>query len=563
MGICNNFARLLYSKVKTENNGLPFHCIHPDSVIEDTTTLMIDMTQILYSSCSKNLDAFHFKTIHYSSPLEFLRSNDPVGHIEFDKKTGHITNFIEQFTMKTVVSLLIQKIMSLWKKWSFESRARGIDCKLKYIFLVLDGDSPPAKSHTRSKRISRSHITSLTKNFKSWMEYNKCMPKDFNSLTQNLRVRFYKFEWTMFPNNYLLGSIQRFLQMKDWKRNIIEHLIDSFKSVNIQNCSAYLAVGNTQDTQIKELTNLMSTECDEFLPSKIPYKEADVIIPYLWSFVSKHQEGSVCILSNDSDMIVTLFALGDPRMKILTKVGAPRQIGKKGWNFRKRDKMSFMGNMTAFAVSPDIKDIPRQRLLDLLLHLTMGGCDYVESFPKCGPVTILRGIDYFIDRHESRWWTPIFHVVKFLKCRDLSKYMKDIFCDEETDDIISIPVDDFALNEQTVKIAKKILYSVPNTFPIRILDKIYVVQLVENDISNAIYWYHCQCKSSRRPKKKLCVSNESFISSIRRRLFYLSIMCDTRLDMESVITYSKTFSLRCGYDKDKSFDYINSINAVY
>ena len=565
MGICNNFARLLYSKVKSGKNELPFNCIHPDVVIQDTKTLMIDMTQMLYSACGGNLDAFRYKTMNYSSPIEFLSSNDPIGHVEFDKRTGRIHNYIEQFTIKDVVSLLTQKVTLLWKKWSFESRARGMDCKLKYIFLVLDGDSPVAKSHTKSKRLSRSNFTILNKNMKSWMENNHRIPTNINCLIQQLKTRYYQFEWpNKLSNNFLFGSIQRFLQTKDWKRKILEQLIESFKRIEpYPNCSLYLTIGHTKDIEIPQVINLMSNgDNDNFLPNIIPYKEADVIIPYLWHYVSKNQEGSVCIMSNDSDMIVTLFAIGDPRMKILTKVGSSssssqRKTSTKSCFFRKKDKMCLMKNLTAFAVSEDITNVQPQRMLECLIHLTMGGCDYVESFPKCGPVTILRGTEYFLERYDPRWWVPIFsNVIKFLKFKDLTQY--EIF--KQPDEIVNIPIEEFENNSEILNIVKEIINFIPNTFPIRIKDKIYIVQLKEEeDVGRAIYWYHSQCMLDRTVKKRPFVKDSSFISSMRRRLYYLSVICDTRLDMESIIK-EKEFASRFGYDKDQSYSYIDSIS---
>ena len=565
MGICNNFAGLLYSKVKSEKNDLPFQCVHPDVIIEDTTTLMIDMTQMLYSSCNSNLEAFRYKTVSHSTPMEFLCSGEPVGHIDFDKRTGRIQNSIEQFTIRDVVSLLTHRIRFLWKKWSFESRARGMDCKLRNIFLVLDGDSPAAKAHTKSKRLSRSTFTTLVKNMKSWMENNHCLPKNIHPLVQNLRTRFYRFEWkNVLSDNYLFGSIQRLLQSKDWKECIMEGMIESFKKIEpFPNCSVYLASGNKEHMKMPQIIKLSGndTDDDSFLPDTIPYKEADVIIPYLWHFISKNQNGGLCIMSNDSDMIVTIFALGDERMRILTKVGSSmsRRREKKSCFFTRKDKMCLMRNMSAFAVSEKVRGISPRRMLEFLIHLTMGGSDYVEGFPKCGPVTILRGMEHFLDMSQSDLWTPIFgNLVKFLRYKDLTE--NEVFTRPE--DVVSICVDEFAHNKDAAYIFKDVLKFIPDTFPIRIHDKIYIVQLRQDeDVSFALAWYHSQCNFSRiAKKKKQPLKPSSFISSMRRRLYYLSIICDTRLDMESIIN-DKIVALRCGYDRDKSYGYVDSISV--
>ena len=130
---------------------------------------------------------------------------------------------------------------------------------------------------------------------------------------------------------------------------------------------------------------------------------------------------------------------------------------------------------------------------------------------------------------------------------------------KKPDDVVNLPVDIFGHDNEPVSIFRDILKFVPDTFPIRILDKIYIVQLnTEENVRGIINWYQAQCKTTRKIPSKRIVHTVNFLSSMRRRLYYLSIICDTRMDMENMIT-DNNFAMRCGYDGGHSYRYVTSM----
>lgn len=519
MGICSNFAQLLFRGIKDgSSRDFPMTSLPSDTIVEETRILFVDITQWMYgiSSCQRDKVC---RIVEYHTPMDFLQSNDPIGSIEFDVITGRVVNRIEKFQLSDTADILVQRTRSLLGRWSFESRSRSIESRISHLFLVLDGDTPKAKTQTRRKRILRSQTHCLQRNMKEWMEKNG-LSSDFES-----SLHFHKFQND--EEGFYYGSIQRFLQSREYRSHILDEFISKLADMDSEfKCHIYLVAGPKEKAKSRTLHVLKKKGMPIVdLPKEVPYREADVIIPHLWTSIRGQVKGRACFLSNDSDAIITLLALKDPRLFLLTRVGS-RAKGDKGWSLRDRDVTRFMKDMSAFVFTPKLLEEPETHL-DLLLHLTMGGTDYVETFPRCGPVTLLKGAKIILSVEKR-----IFKNVAFL---------------EEGDDKVSFHIN-FLHTKEVYRQASQLLLSQPNLFPIRLGDQVYFVKLLQDARNSSVLeWYN--------GKKK--ISQSEFVASMRRRLFFLSLISDSHFDIENRITLSTDFSLRCGYDREKDYTFVD------
>lgn len=531
-------AKLASSILYNSFTSNPYLSVSNSSMLlSSTTCLLVDLTQTFYTASTYAVPITHRVTQKYDSIVPITsKEGGPIGDLEIDDK-GKVINVVETFTLDEVVHVLMKNILMIKEKWITACKEKFTKPALKTIFLFVDGDSPVAKSETARKR-------------NSYVRYHKAIGIECDKILSlkkrkkevmavvSSKMEPVKYEVNEGGGLLIEGSIRRFLRSKENRSLILNQLVsimtesvhDSLRDVTI-----YLCLGHTanKDRKLGPITKL----CGDYNHPKfntlnekgIPYMEADVGIPYLWTLV-RNFEKNACVLTKDSDFLITLLSLADKNIHLLWDVPGP----KKKW-------CNIYDNLVAFS-SKEISSI-RNRL-DLLLHLTIGGCDYVEDFPKCGTVSIMNGFKMISKNSHETFFPNV-----------------NFFVAPGTDDIHVFDINEVTDDTSTkVQMTKNLVYSNEELFCIRLGDLVYLIGLNDEENEKPLRWYTNRCGKSTKSAKEGKV--KQFAHSMKRRLYFLTMITETRLTLERDIDQNYCLARKCGYISNDSYKFENKITRT-
>ena len=505
-----------------------------ENVLSSTTSLFVDMTQSFYTASVHGIPVVHRSTTKHTSIAPLIsREGGPIGELEIDDRGG-VTNIIETFTLDQVAHVLMRSIFRLKEKWMAACDARNVNSSLRTIFLFVDGDSPVAKSETAKKRKSTNQrMKSIERECDKVMSMKR-RKKEIMAIVSS-KMEPVKHEVMEGGGLLIEGSLRRFLRRKENRSVILNHLV-SVMTDSVHDClrhlTIYLCLGHsdTQGTLDDQMIKLSGDYNHPMFTSMkkrgIPHLEADVMIPYMWSNI-KEVEKMACVVSKDSDFLVTLLALADPNLHMMWTV---EQGGK--------EKYIVYDNLVAIHAKP--VDIPRNRL-DLLLHLTMGGCDYVEGFPSCGKVAMLTGLKAIMERRDH----VFFPNVSFAHSTD-GKGILSFLIDEATD-----------ATSYTLKWAKALLASDKDLFCVRLEDTVYLLKVNHLYNDTPLQWYTNRCSTPSKAVRE--GMRTEFASAMKRRMYFLSNVTETRVGLERDIVNSCDLAMKCGYISNAGYSYENKM----
>lgn len=513
MGLYPRLASTITEEVARGKSSLPLRLVPSDTVFQETSIMFVDLTQYLFISANMKMTGLYRKRICYDSWKEFLDSDDPIGEVQYQEGTGEVTNVIDVFDAELPGTLLSRKIEALESEWRNGCETRGVDCNLRTIILAIDGDSPPAKMTTRKKRIQQSPASATVKRIRGWCN---------DPVVDETRLQCRMFASCEDSDGRTVASLQRFLCHRRNRDVIVEQMISILRKNTHINTTLYVARGRgyqEQDVQLVRVSGIYMHLSQ--LPESIPYFEADSIIPYLWSYVKNQESGAIAV-TRDSDMLVTLLSMDDPKFRLLTRM--PRSS--------LTDEMFLFESKVAVS-SDQQKRVSTDVHLDILLHLTIGGSDYVENFPRLGVVGIMRGIGSILGGH-----------VRVPRCIRRVR----------SGDLVSFEHDSIQIGGVEWHRLRNVLDSDDSLFPIRVRDKVILVRLDESLAKDSVAWYKSHCKSERKSVTDKEV--QTFVMAMRRRLFFLSMMTECRVGMELDMCWQKDIAVKCGYDYTNDFAYL-------
>lgn len=520
MGLYPRLASAIFDDVARGNSSLPLRLVSSETVLKDTSIMFVDLTQYLFVSATMKMSGLYRKEIHYDSCHEFLNCDDPIGEVRRDERTGRVTNMLDSFHADLPGCLLARRIELLESQWRMTCDTRGISSNLRTIILVVDGDSPPAKSRTRKKRSNQSSATALLKLVRLWCKE----PFDEDSLQQRM------FASHIESDGRTVTSLQRFMCHRKNRDDIVSQMISTLKKNTYINSTLYVSRGRCHDTQNDQMIRVSGIHMHlSRLPDSIPYFEADSIIPYLWSYV-KEQENCAVVVTRDSDMLVTMLSMDDPKFHLLCNVSGSFV----------NDDLVFFDNKVA--MKTDREKLPSSNLhLQILLHLTMGGCDYAENFPRLGVVGIMTGLDCILNGRRVPF------CIKRVTWREVKDKGEDGEC-------VSFDHDSIQVGGEAWHRLREIVASDDHLFPIRLGDRVIVIRLDESLVRETVAWYKARCKG----KGKSVGDEESraFVMGMRRRLFFLSMVTECRFGLELDMCWQSDVAKKCGYDDTNDFAYM-------
>lgn len=527
MGLCcllgkEIFHRAVQTKVKQRRRRhiTWIQPVTPKQVFSTTNTLLIDAIQMFYESLD-TIDISKEEIIKYSSMKELIDSGDDIGDLTKNRKTGAITNRVYTFSLDEIVIAIGKNLFTLVDNWKEAAARYDAEDRIEHVFLCMDGTGVSPKHRRRKK----------------------------NSLISDVRE--------VVPGSMYRGSLERFMRRRKHQLEVLDSLTTLMQqSSNITSHvpSFYLVTGTLQDKEKKydlcfkiggkythpHFRNLKSQH--------ISYLEADSIIPMVWSTI---QDGKnrACVITKDSDMIITLLALADPRLLLASEVTGTCDI----------DFLETLDNTVVFRAGEAVS-MQKQHQLEMLLHLTMGGNDYVEAFPTIDSEAILCGIDV-MRQHQPR--RRFFSCVSFITWNevkavldannverdDYSRCAKFHYTDLMENGIHRLVLTSITLNCQYI-------------YPIRLSRYIYLVAYDPEDTTDCYDWYAKRCSehsnqtaSSFEQKLLENVSmREAFKESMKRRFYSLSLVTDTRPDDEWISLLHKDMATKYGYTE--THDYV-------
>ena len=516
MGICPKFTSLLIESLLKGGTKFPLRIPDALEVLSNTTTMLVDLTQLLYIS---NNQKCLTEIMVYENIQDFIKSSDPIGEIVITG--GRVENRLHLFREEDASDLVVQRIISLESKWRRACRSSGTMCKLKSIFLIIDGDSPAAKNETRKKRHASSQVSCTMRKLEA---IAKAQGIDITADEVNLKGRFYECEKR--EDNYMLASMPRFLVQKDKRDKIISQLTKKLTQLHFNTTDMYIVHGQEDGVPCKGITQVWGSSPRSDLPTNIPYYEADSIIPYLWSHIDNGND-TACIVTSDSDMLVTIVALACPRIYLLNQA-------KVSYT----SSVNIFDGKVAVVVKPDTT-VDNKKHLDLLLHMTMGGSDYVENVPWCGATTLLKGAQAIMSRETTEDYFPN---VRFV-------FWKDVGYTPPHEDMWDavIRIDHKMAIEGNVLWDNmlRIVYENESIFPVRLGMCMYLVSITNCSVEATFDMYN---KWSRGQSFK-CVTDyfeQCYHYSMRRRLFFLSLVSETRMGLETKMLSRQDIAEKCG-----------------
>ena len=497
--------------------GFPLEVMDAQDVLSNTTVMLVDLTQFLYISTNQQWER---ETRAYPNLQTFINSSDPIGNLEVT--SNGVQNTLEIFMEEDAADCIVKRILALESKWKRNCSANGIASKLKSIYLVVDGDSPVAKNETRTKRNQSSHVSCAMRKLQTICKMEGI---DISDDELRIRSRFYGLEKR--GDRHLCASMQRYLVQRKKRNSIIEHIMECLGKVPSHGTDLFVVHGKEDGIESRGIKQVWGQGGVANLPVSIPYYEADSIIPFLWSQLDDGF-GRGCIVSNDSDMMVTLLAVACPRLCLLSNARVPH-------NSRHR---VIDGKVAVAVRSSSIAD-PRKHL-DLLIHLTMGGSDFVEGLPWCGAAALLKGGEAILSRklHEHH-----FPNVKLLTWQDVEQQPPHENLAQS--DIMRLDhrrsSDDNHIWESMVNL----VCQNNGIFPVRMGMFVYLVRLTKQNMDPI---YEAYRRWSRGQSFKFVTQNfeNCFDWSMKRRLFFLSFVTETRMGLESIMLEREDIAEKCG-----------------
>ena len=458
-----------------------------------------------------------------------------MGELEIDDRGG-VTNIIETFTLDQAAHVLMRSIFRLKEKWMAACVARKVKPSLRTIFLFVDGDSPVAKSETAKKRNSTSkRMRSIERECDKVMSMKR-RKKEIMAIVSS-KMEPVKHEVMEGGGLLIEGSLRRFMRSKENRSIILKHLV-SVMTDSVHDClrhlTIYLCLGHSDtqgtlddDDQMIKLSGDYNHPMFTTLKNRgIPHLEADVMIPYMWSHI-KHVENMACVVSKDSDFLVTLLALADPNLHML-------------WTVEQGGKENYIVYDNLVALHAKRVDHLRNRL-DLLLHLTMGGCDYVEGFPLCGKVAMLNGLKAIMERRDHVFFPNV-----------------SFACSKDGKGILSFLIDEaMDATSYTLKWAKAQLASDKDLFCVRLEDTVYLLKVNHLYNDTPLQWYTNRCSTQSKAVRE--GMRTEFASAMKRRLYFLCNVTETRVGLERDIVNSCDLARKCGFISDASYSYENKM----
>ena len=387
--------------------------MHREEVFKETEVLMLDMPQLFYLSCNQTALAVREEEAYrYKSLTDMIgdQTIDLIGDIDIDNETRTVINRIQTFSMEEMVCAVGNKVFNHIEKWKAAAAEYGMQDVLKFVFLCMDGDGATAKSSAHRKR-------SRSSSFSEMLERKlKLNTSETTIALKNMHGRTDAHE--IEPGCLYRGSMARFMGKRKNQILILKELATLLKESRnpvTQETSIYLVAGPAKGWTIKQRCRKMCGKLNHpnfrtLKDQEIRYAEADSIIPMVWS-IMKESSKKACIISKDTDMLITLLSLADPDLLLMCHM--ERRFCNNALRLFDRE--------IAFRVKPAIS-LQKNKQLDMLLHLTMGGNDYVETFPKVGSETLLRGCD--VMRGYPK--TQFFRCVSFITWIQIEAFLDEL-----------------------------------------------------------------------------------------------------------------------------------------
>lgn len=545
MGLYPKLTSTLVEKIaSTAESPLPFICAPSTSVLSETSIVFVDLTQFLFIPTTLSMDGLSKVSVRYGTIQDFLSSNDPIGDLTYDKVNKCVTNTLDLFKADVTGKYLARRVETLVTRWKTACDIFGVSNHLRTLVLVTDGDSPRAKSETRRKRASRSSASCAVKNIQEWCEDEPTYKKLLNR-TPELINRLYDrmFSECEAEDGSILTSVQRYMCNRKHRARLMLQMSDVLKKNTHIDMTVYVANGytQTQPNQGSQVTRV----CGKYihvppLPQTIDYLEADSIIPFLWSHVREQETGGL-VHTSDSDMFVSLLSMYDQKIRLLCNA-----TSKKFDNYIIFDKK--------FALQTNMGiDMSIHTHLACLLHMSMGGTDYVEKFDRLGVKGLIDSL-YTLLGHKDLSDLPI--CTQLIKWGDLQNQLDN----EENrcpGDIVTFDHFTTKVNSPSWIKMRQILLSDESIFPVRIKKDIVLVKIDHSKLKETIQWYRNYTTASRVTKES-DINNkdtENFALAMRRRLFFLALMTECRSGLEIDMLTSPEISKKCGYDYHNQFSF--------
>ncbi len=546
MGLCSNLAQSLFGVAASGSSTSVLHLIDAMTVLAETSVMFVDLTQLFHMSTGMLQSHSEQQKVEFDSIDELLTDSGPLGTVTCDERTGRLTNILDVFSADTAGTLLVERIQDILSGWSASCEERSVTSRLNTLFLVVDGDSAMAKSEERRKRINSSPVSSTMRRLEKFARprmtkteaeisklfYGKGGVKDRLFRTDRRENIFGK---------YLLGSLQRYISQRTDRREVLASLTDNLRRNGNMDTTIYIVRGRENAASDESSKSSHVTRvCGHYIhpipcPDDMPYYEADSIIPYLWSNVKDNEQGA-CIYTTDSDMIVTLLSMLDQRVFLLAKLAGKLSTDK-------RDHV-VVCKRVAFSARCSLGS-DRRKHLDTLLHLTMGGCDYAENFYRCGAAKLMEGLDKMMSQPHSQ-----FECIRFVRRDDTED---DLFFDHLS---LKVGSGEWCSMREMVE-------SNDGLFPVRLMDRVYIVELKGKSAAETCRWYRNLRGVNRSPGRKKTRSGHvekslegKLATAMRRRLFFLSLVTECRMKMGSDMKKDRHIAEKCGYDFDKNYAYL-------
>ena len=554
MGLCALLGKqLLQNSIMTYLKKRPQHHVewlqptHREEVFKETEVLILDVTQLFYLSGNHTAIAVGEEAVYRYKSLNDMIFNqaDLIGEINIDNETGAVTNRIQTFSMEEMVCAIGNKVFNHIEKWKAAATEYGVQDVLKFVFLCMDGDAITAKSSAHRKRSRSSFSEMLERKVRPSKTFPWKSMRERTNSQEIIAGRLYK------------GTMVRFMGKRKNQILILKELATLLKESRnpvTQETSIYIVAGPAKGWDAKQRCRKMCGKLNHphfraLKDQDIRYAEADSIIPMVWSFL-KESNKKACIISKDTDMLITLLSLADPNLLLMCHV--EQRFSNKALTLFDRE--------IAFRVKTAVS-LQKSKQLEMLLHLTMGGNDYVEKFQGVGCETLLHGCD--VMRGYPK--TQFFHCVSFVTWIQIEAFLDEL---NHRSDNYTESVKFHIRDLQEPSVFGRLMYQVvrtnENIFPVRLQDHVYLIEYDPTRSDESFEWYAKKCpvniskrattfqaKLMRQPGLKA-----AFKESMKRRLYSLSLLSDSRPQHVSWVTLSdEELAKKCGYSAE--YEYIN------
>ena len=522
-------------------------------VFNETEVLLFDMTQMFFFSgkslAKENTEIHVYETMRQmldkedSSSSSSRSSSLIIGELEIGE--DHVTNCIQTFSMDDLVRALGGRIFDIIDKFKTAAKQHKKENILKYVFLCLDGDGPNAKKTTRKRR-SASGFKSYLRRKLSGTTRNSLSEDDIQRILEKTK------EEVLVPNKLFRGSMARFMTKRCNQILIAEAFAELLISVSnpiVDNISLYLVVGATKMrncTNVGKLSGRFHHPNEEKFCNLPPYQEADSLIPLLWSCMRTDKMG--CIVSKDSDMLLTLLAMSDEKLLLLYPMDHHQIL----------QVSPIFCNQIAFAIQP-CAGLQKMKQLETLLHLTMGGNDYVEGFPRVGCETLMYGLDV-LRSHPKHSFFPSVTFAPWSRLGHLLLKGKE---EEDSEKPMSFQICDLAESTVAANLYSSAIQETNDLYPVRLGTSVYFVAFDSSMTEESLAWYCKKCPENLEKVptflQKRMMTHDSmktgFVQSMRRRLYSLSLLTEARAPSSWISLSDVHLAMKSGYNAREDYEY--------